>query len=326
MPTDAFGRDLEPERDRPAFAPPVAPEPRVANASSAPAAPAAPDHRPGAPEEPRAPAGPDGAPGAGERPWPWWSALAALFTGWLGGQVLASIVIVAADSGTTTDDDLPIGLQIVAQLIFSACLVGAVVFFARLGGRPTPARFGLRPTPVGRAVLWIVAGFVTFTIVGGAWLALTDAQDEQDLITETLTENPTTATVVGLAFLTVVIAPIVEEVVFRGFVFQALRSAMPVGVAAAVSGLLFGVVHVFGSPVEFIVPLAVLGTILALIFWRTGSLYPCIALHALNNCIAFGSARDWSWEIVVLLAVSAVGIASILFVVLRLGDRRAQPA
>lgn len=319
MPTDASGREIEPERERPAFAPPVAPESRVA---PSPAAATPPAERP--------PGGPQGAAEApepsGERPWPWWTALAALLTGWLGGQVLASIVVVAADSGTGTGDDLPIGLQIVAQLIFSSCLVAAAVYFARLGGRPTPGRFGLLPTNVGRAVLWVVGGFLAFTLIGGAWLQLTGADDERDAITETLSDDPTTATIVGLAFLTVVVAPIVEEVVFRGFVFTALRSALPVGAAAVGSGVLFGLVHVFGSPVEFLVPLAVLGTVLALILWKTGSLYPCIALHAFNNCIAFGSARDWSWEILVLLGASAAGIAAVLFVVLRLGRRAAQPA
>lgn len=321
MPTDPSGRDSEPERPRPAFAPPVAPESRVPprSASTAPARPAA------ASQAPTADAAPGGGEPVGERPWPWWTAPAALLTGWLAGQVLASIVIVAADSGAT-GDDLPIGLRIVAQLIFSACLVGAVLWFARLGGRPTPARFGLRPTRVGRALLWVVGGFLTFTIVGGAWLELTGASDERDAITETLADDPSTATIVGLAFLTVVVAPIVEEVVFRGFVFTALRSAMPVGAAAVVSGVLFGVVHVFGSPVAFLVPLALLGTVLALIAWKTGSLYPCIALHALNNCIAFGSARDWSWEILPLAAASAAAIATVLLVVVRLGGRATQPA
>lgn len=306
MPADPFGRETEP----PAFSPPVAPESRVG-------APAPADREP-APEP--------GTPQPTEGAWPWWTAFAALAAGWLIGQVLAGIVISIGDPGALGDeDDAAIGWQVVAQLVFSVCLVGSALFFARLGGRVTPERFGLRATHVGRALLWVVAGFFTFTLIGGAWLQLTGADDEQDLITETLTDDPTAATVAGFAFLTVVVAPIVEEVVFRGFVFNALRSRFSVAAAAVLSGLLFGVVHIFGSPVEFLVPLALLGTILALILWKTRSLYPCIALHALNNCIAFGAARDWSWEILPLLAGSAAAISAVLVVAVRLGGRRPQP-
>ena len=48
--------------------------------------------------------------------------------------------------------------------------------------------------------------------------------------------------------------------------------------------MIFGAIHF--KP-EFLVPLAILGTILALLFEKTGSLWPCILVHALNNGLAF---------------------------------------
>jgi len=56
---------------------------------------------------------------------------------------------------------------------------------------------------------------------------------------------------------------------------------------------------------------------------RTGSLYPCIALHALNNSLAFGVSQDWDWQIpLVMLGANAV-IAAVL---LPVGERRPRPA
>mgnify|MGYP000173810412 CR=1 FL=1 len=52
-------------------------------------------------------------------------------------------------------------------------------------------------------------------------------------------------------------------------------------------GVLFGAVHAGGSDAAFLVPLAVLGVLFCLLYERTGSLYPPIVLHAINNSIAF---------------------------------------
>ena len=54
-------------------------------------------------------------------------------------------------------------------------------------------------------------------------------------------------------------------------------------------------------PAAFIVPLAIFGVALALLYWKTGSLLPCIALHSINNSLAFGAIEDWTWQIAVLL-------------------------
>ena len=50
--------------------------------------------------------------------------------------------------------------------------------------------------------------------------------------------------------------------------------------------------HATGSPVETLGVLVVLGVLLCLLYWRTGSLLPCIALHALNNGISFVVTTD----------------------------------
>ncbi len=84
-------------------------------------------------------------------------------------------------------------------------------------------------------------------------------------------------------FAAVVIAPFCEEVFFRGFVFPGFRRGMFVGWAILLSSLLFGIAH--ADPGSFPV-LFVIGIALAILRWRSRSLWPCILLHTLNNGIA----------------------------------------
>ena len=81
-----------------------------------------------------------------------------------------------------------------------------------------------------------------------------------------------------------------------------------------------GAVHAVSSPVGFLVPLALFGFGLCLIYAWTRSLYPCIALHALNNALAFGSSEHWSWQIPVVVAGALVAIGCVLATIrVRLG-------
>jgi membrane protease YdiL (CAAX protease family) len=80
----------------------------------------------------------------------------------------------------------------------------------------------------------------------------------------------------------VVLAPIIEEFVFRGVLFQVFwQRTGRVWLSAFVSGYLFAVIH--PQFLGGILPITVLGTILALVYAHTRSLLPCIVIHAINN-------------------------------------------
>lgn len=78
----------------------------------------------------------------------------------------------------------------------------------------------------------------------------------------------------------VVIAPFVEELLFRGFVYSAFRQSVGVGWAIFIDGVIFALVH---FDLYLFVPLAVIGFVLAWLYERSYSLGPPIFLHALNN-------------------------------------------
>jgi uncharacterized protein len=85
--------------------------------------------------------------------------------------------------------------------------------------------------------------------------------------------------------LIVIAAPVSEEVCFRGFLFGGLRERLPRLGAALISGLVFGGLHAT-TGVSAVPPLIVFGVILALLYEKTGSIWPGILLHMLNNSVA----------------------------------------
>jgi len=94
------------------------------------------------------------------------------------------------------------------------------------------------------------------------------------------------------------VAPLVEETFFRGFVFRGLldrriwlnlpgvRLSHQSGfwTAALLSGLLFAVSH---QQLGLLVPFTAVGALFAWLFWRSGSLWPNILAHAGFNTISF---------------------------------------
>ncbi len=76
------------------------------------------------------------------------------------------------------------------------------------------------------------------------------------------------------------IPAICEEVLFRGYVLRAFEKSWGIIVAIVVSGIVFGLFHL---QVANLLPLATLGMILALMTWLSGSIWPAVVAHFINN-------------------------------------------
>ena len=126
---------------------------------------------------------------------------------------------------------------------------------------------------------------------------------------------------VAAAVLVIVIAPVAEEFFFRGFFYRALRTKLSIALAAIVNGAVFGLIHFEGVDTLEILPvLAVLGVIFCLVYEWTGSLFAVIALHSLNNFLAFaGETEEWA----VAGIVGGTAIAACFLVPLLLRRQRA---
>ncbi len=88
---------------------------------------------------------------------------------------------------------------------------------------------------------------------------------------------------VAFAVFAVVVAPLVEEVLFRGVLFRGLRSRMRFVWAAGLSSLLFGLMHGLGI---LLVATGLVGFFCAWVYERSGSLWTAIATHAAFNATA----------------------------------------
>ena len=204
-------------------------------------------------------------------------------------------------------DDLAPGVTIAATYAQDLALIASALLLARwLDGPVRAARFGFRPTPFGSALGWLVLTWVRFIAFSYVWSIALDIQEPDDLPDE-LGAGGSTAALVAVALLVCVMAPIAEELFFRGFVFTAFRRTLGLPVAAILTGAIFGAIHLGGTEIEFIVPLAVFGALLCLLYVWTDSLLPCIVLHALNNGLALGVAEDWgAWTPVAMLGAAAL--------------------
>ena len=78
----------------------------------------------------------------------------------------------------------------------------------------------------------------------------------------------------------VVVAPLIEEAVYRGFILGGLLRRYSAPTAILVSAVLFALAHL--NPYQFVTAFSG-GLLLGWIYVRTRSLWPCVILHALTN-------------------------------------------
>ncbi|TPR14166.1 CPBP family intramembrane glutamic endopeptidase [Apilactobacillus timberlakei] len=93
-------------------------------------------------------------------------------------------------------------------------------------------------------------------------------------------------TVVLMIFGIVIFSPILEELVFRGYLMDALFSPKFKWLPIIISGLLFGLAHNTGLNIFFFLIYAQIGFFLAYVYQKTNNLKVSIALHVLNNLIS----------------------------------------
>jgi len=82
--------------------------------------------------------------------------------------------------------------------------------------------------------------------------------------------------------LAVIVAPVLEETFFRGFVFQGLGSSWGPILGGVVSALIFSLTH---QQLSVLVPIFLLGVLLAAAFYWTRSIYTNMTMHAIFNLL-----------------------------------------
>jgi hypothetical protein len=260
---------------------------RAQQTAPAPIAGAAPDPVASEPASPEPAAPPEPSPAKPRRlpPVPWTPRTTFW---WLIGGLLMAIIIPPLLVAPFDPDLKSDGALLVAQAIFDGLLLFVALGVAsdwKFRPLATPLRLlGLRPFRLN--AIWIMlATLVAYYIAAGLFASLVLKPDQEDIGGELGVGNPSIVIAVLAVVMIAGFAPIAEELFFRGFVFAGLRSRWSLWPAAITSGLIFGAVHA-PTGITTVVPLATLGVALCWLYNRTGSLWPCVIAHMINNGLA----------------------------------------
>jgi membrane protease YdiL (CAAX protease family) len=240
---------------------------------------------------------PPGSLGAsGADGWRWYFALIAFFGGLVVSQIAVLIIggiwtVLSGTGLTALEDDST--FIVAASAVNEVLFVATAVFVARLSGAFAWRDFGLVRARFWRTLALMGAVLAGYFVILGVYnelvnLAPDDAPDK-------LGAASGNAHMFFFAVLVAVLAPVAEEIFFRGMIFRALWNGWGLWPAAIFSGLLFGALHIDSTTTDRllqVVPLAVLGISFALLYSWTGTLYSTIALHATNNAIAVAAFAD----------------------------------
>ena len=175
-----------------------------------------------------------------------------------------------------------VGANIIEAAFYLGGLAVLVPMLERISHRSL-SQLGIRPLD---KFSWVVVAVLlaTMLLIQIIYQAILGAFHQQNHVQAGFEHfrvaSPTAAILVLLTG--ALIAPIAEELFFRGLIFNALASRMPILVAAVISGVLFGLGH--GDLVLF-PALTLFGTLQAIFYRISGNLVVPIIVHAANNAI-----------------------------------------
>lgn len=178
---------------------------------------------------------------------------------------------------------------IIIGSMFSTYMVNAwiVLTVAILVRKGTLRQLGFKPFKLAHSIALIAFLFMATRIFNGGYAYFisrfgTNPPSDQMTVVDQVFGGGLAGMLLAFA-LTVVVAPIVEELVFRGFVYPAIRKKIGAWPSIAFTGALFGLIHL---DFYLFLPLAVIGFALGWLYEKTDSIGPPILLHAINNLVA----------------------------------------
>lgn len=179
-------------------------------------------------------------------------------------------------------------LSILSQLMILAMVLATMIPRCRLA-----EFFGLRWSswpwvvliaPVTVVGVWILIGLLEVTGYSewmADWFDGPQLQDSVALLRETV--DPAVLALMAVA--AVLVAPVCEECVFRGYIYPVIKKFGGPGTAAVASSLLFAAAH---NHVPTLVPLFMLGLVLVWVYEVTGSIWAPVAVHLCFNGLTVG--------------------------------------
>jgi len=197
--------------------------------------------------------------------------------------------LTAANAGA---DETPLDKKytpgvLVASMIFQFLIMGMVLAFVTwrvkivewlgLRWRKWPFVFAIAPVTV--FFMWCFMG-VLFVTGWNKWLEESLGTDSMQEAVKVFKEVKDPLVIALMALTAAVVAPMAEEVVFRGYLYPAAKRFCGPAGGIIFSSLVFAAAH---GHVVALLPLFVLAVILCLLYEFTGSIWACMSVHFLFN-------------------------------------------
>ena len=215
-----------------------------------------------------------------------------------GAAVVVGLVLGWLESaGWPIDEENPLTVMILDVVIYVLALVVTVFgpwLVLRKSMKTTRDEMGLRGWLTWMDILLGVGGFVVSALVGGlaiiglsAVLPGVNWEQEQDVGFNNIY---LTGDLIKAFVALVVVAPICEELIFRGWLYGKLRARIAVAPAVIIVSLLFALVH---GQMNVGVVVFFMSVANCLIRELTGTIYGGWIVHVTRNALAFASMFSW---------------------------------
>jgi membrane protease YdiL (CAAX protease family) len=201
------------------------------------------------------------------------------------------ITVLAHSLDTPQTITLPL---IITNSLLLACLILGI--FGVMGfQRCSPiAIFQLQlshfPRSAGRGLLWLLITYPLIIVTQVVVQQFSGSRDDSQLIVRYFLEHPDLRYRLAVILMAVIVAPLGEEIIFRGYFYGVIRRFGGRIPALLISSLLFAAIH---AHIPSIPGLFLLAMILCLLYERTGSLWAPIALHATFNASSIAALLLW---------------------------------
>jgi membrane protease YdiL (CAAX protease family)/uncharacterized RDD family membrane protein YckC len=174
---------------------------------------------------------------------------------------------------------------VVADIAAYGAVFLLVLLFVKVRRHASLASLGLRRTPwrwLLAAIPFAFAAFLIANITGLLSESLfPEAPPNQCVSIRGSYEGALWLAVIGIA----IVAPLVEEIVFRGMVFGWLRGRAPLVWAVLISAALFSLEHIGFLQLTLFLPIFSFGVVLAILYQHARSIWPTVLVHGTYNLV-----------------------------------------
>ena len=209
--------------------------------------------------------------------------------------IVPGVVMVVLEEAWDTglDENTNFVIKLTVSILLGAGFIVFAVLAWVVGIWKLPlSSFGLRWAPFANllpVVLIYVLFIIPLVLLGWFWTQLLEGLGQEPIVQDAVKmfidaiERGNPLEISLLVFSAVILAPLWEELIFRGLLYGYLKSRMSVFAALLVSSLIFSAYH---FNLDALMPLLMVGIAAGYVYERTRSLYFAIFFHALFNALS----------------------------------------